>query len=110
MAVCPNCGAQASGNTCSKCGLPFDLCVCVTIEREEQKIRVFSEKRKFDKIITIVEGITDKGKEISSELKSKLACGGTYKNNRIELQGDHKKKLKDILIKLGYFEDKIEVS
>jgi len=110
MAVCPKCGAQATGNTCSKCGLPFDLCACVIIGREEQKIKVFTEKRKFDKIITIVEGITDRAKEISSELKSKLACGGTYKNNRIELQGDHKNKLKGILVKLGYFEDQIEVS
>ncbi len=110
MTVCTKCGAQATGNTCSKCGLPFDLCVCVTIERETEKIMIFTERRKFDKIITIVEGITDRGKEIASELKSKLACGGTYKNNRIELQGGHKERVKEILVKLGYFEDQIEVS
>ncbi len=109
MTVCPKCGAQATGNICSKCGLPFDLCVCVALEREGQKIRVFTEKRKFDKLITIVEGITDRAKEISSELKSKLACGGTYKNNRIELQGNHKSKMKDLLVKLGYSEDQIEI-
>ncbi len=95
---------------CSKCGLPLDICACRAIEREAQKIRVFTEKRKFDKIITIVEGITDRAKEIASELKSKLACGGTYKDGRIELQGNHRGKLKDILKKLGYFEDQIEVS
>ncbi len=96
---------------CPVCGLPKpSLCVCGAIEREAQKIRVFSEKRKFDKIITIVEGITDRAKETSSQLKSKLACGGTYKNGRIELQGNHKNKLKDILVKLGYSADQVEVS
>lgn len=109
MALCPKCGAQATGNTCSKCGLPFDLCVCVAIGREEEKISVFTERRKFGKITTIVEGISDRGKEITSELKSKLACGGTYKNNRIELQGDHKNRLKELLVKLGYSENQIEI-
>ena len=111
MAVCPKCGAQATGgNTCSKCGLPFDLCVCGTIEIESQKVKIFTEKRKYDKLTTIVDGITDRAKEITSQLKSKLACGGTYKNNRIELQGNHKERVKEILVKLGYSEDQIEIS
>lgn len=95
---------------CPVCGLPKSLCVCGAIEREAQKIRIFTEKRKFDKMITIVEGITDRAKEVASQLKSKLACGGTYKNGRIELQGNHKNKLKNILVKLGYSEQQIEVS
>jgi translation initiation factor 1 (eIF-1/SUI1) len=32
------------------------------------------------------------------------------KNGVIELQGDHRRKLKEILIKLGFPGDKIEVS
>lgn len=95
---------------CPICGLPKSLCVCGVIDREAQKIRIFTEQRRFGKITTIVEGISDKGKEVSKELKSKLACGGTYKNNLIELQGNHKSKLKNILVKLGYSENQIEVS
>lgn len=94
---------------CSKCGLPLDICSCKAIEREEEKIRVFTESRKFDKVITVIDGIRDRTKEIASELKSKLACGGTVKNNRIELQGNHKNKLRDILVKLGYSEERIEI-
>jgi translation initiation factor 1 len=108
--VCLKCGSKSSGNVCSKCGLPVDLCVCATIEREVQKIKIFLEKRKFGKPITIIEGITDNAKDLASQLKAKLACGGTFKNNRIELQGDHLNKLKDILVKLGYSEDQIELS
>lgn len=95
---------------CPKCGLAKELCICETIEREAQKIRIYTEKRKFGKLTTIVEGITENAKEIASQLKQKLACGGTFKNNRIELQGDHKNKIKDILVKLGYEEEQIELS
>lgn len=108
--VCPKCGNPMAGNNCSVCGLPVDLCACAAIDREEQKIRVFIEKRKFNKPITIIEGITDNARDMASQLKSKLACGGTYKNGHIELQGDHRIRIKEILAKLGYSEDQIELS
>ena len=110
MPVCPQCGAQGTANTCSKCGLPFDLCVCVTIEREAEKIRITTEMRRFNKPITIVEGITENAKDVAKQLKSKLACGGTIKEGHIELQGEHKARVKEILVKLGYSEEQIEIS
>lgn len=110
MALCPKCGAQATLNNCSRCGLPFELCVCATIEREAEKIKIFTETRRFGKPITIISGITENMKDIAKQLKSKLACGGTVKEGHIELQGDHKAKVKDILIKFGYSEDQIQVA
>jgi translation initiation factor 1 len=107
--ICTKCGAPSSQGICSKCGLPVDLCVCELLEKGEEKIKVFIEKRKFNKPITIIEGIKSRGKEIASELKRKLACGGTYKNNRIELQGDHRNRLKDLLKNLGFDENQIEI-
>ncbi|MEM7821228.1 MAG: stress response translation initiation inhibitor YciH [Candidatus Aenigmatarchaeota archaeon] len=94
---------------CKVCGYPIEFCVCRTIEREAQKIKISVEARKFGKNITVVEGITENAKEIVSQLKQMLACGGTYKNNKIELQGDHRNKIKEILMKLGYGENQIEV-
>ena len=94
---------------CQKCGLPKELCTCGVREREEQKITVFMEKRRFNKPITMVEGIGDAGKEVAKHLKSKLACGGTFKNGFIELQGDHRSNIKELLIKLGYDEGRIEI-
>lgn len=94
---------------CPKCGLPKDLCTCGVIEREVQKIRVLVEKRRFGKNTTIIEGVTENAKEFASKLKSKLACGGTVKEGRIELQGDHRSRLKDILVKAGYEEGQIEI-
>lgn len=60
-------------------------------------------------MITVVKGITN-GKQVSKQLKSQLACGGTFKNDQIELQGDHKGRITPILKKLGYTEDQIEIS
>jgi len=107
--VCPKCGAPASQSICSKCGLPVDLCACEVLEKEEKKIKVFVERRKFNKPITIIEGVTNRGDEIASQLKQKLACGGTYKKGRIELQGDHRNRLKDLLKSFGFEESRIEI-
>jgi translation initiation factor 1 len=97
--------------TCEKCGLPKELCVCETIAKEKEKVKVSSVRRRYGKQITLVEGI-GKGidiKKVLKELKQRLACGGTLKGNVIELQGGHTEKVKDILKKLGFTEDQIVV-
>ena len=45
-------------------------------------------------------------------LKSKLACGGTFKakEGTIELQGDQKQKVKNALIAKGFKEESISLS
>ncbi|NPV50477.1 MAG: stress response translation initiation inhibitor YciH [Candidatus Methanofastidiosum sp.] len=98
---------------CAVCGLPKDLCVCEEIAREEQQIRIFTEKRRFGKLMTVVEGIDSSNidiKDLCTTLKTKCACGGTSKDGKIELQGDHKNKVKKILIDLGFSKNMIVVS
>ncbi len=90
---------------CPRCGLSQELCVCETIAKEEQRINVRLVKRKFGKMITLVQGINMKDiniKEIAKTLKSRLACGGTVKDGIIELQGDHVAKVKRELVALGF--------
>ncbi len=96
---------------CNQCGLPQDLCVCETIAREQQKITVLIEKRKFGKKYTIIRGLTKAANigEILKKLKVKFACGGTAKTGQIELQGDHKTRMKHALAELGFAEETIEV-
>ncbi|HLC39769.1 MAG TPA: stress response translation initiation inhibitor YciH [archaeon] len=108
--VCKKCGNAMSLGNCSTCGLLEDLCVCAALGREGQKIKIWVEKRKFDKPMTIVEGIKENAKEVASQLKSKLATGGTYKHGHIELLGDHRNRIVKILVKLGYSEEQIEIS
>ncbi|RME79449.1 MAG: stress response translation initiation inhibitor YciH [Methanobacteriota archaeon] len=100
-----------SVDICSVCNLPKDLCVCKAIEREGavHRIKISRTKAKFNKYVTVVDGIEKSQiKEIYKALKRKLACGGAIKDGSIVLQGDHKKKVKDILIALGYKKDIIE--
>ncbi|MEM4272132.1 MAG: stress response translation initiation inhibitor YciH [Candidatus Bilamarchaeaceae archaeon] len=96
---------------CGKCGMIRDLCVCEALDKEEvRKIRVYTTKAKFKKLVTVVEGI-DKGRaaEAATELKRALACGGSTKEGAVVLQGDHKKKIKEILVRMGYPGESIEV-
>ena len=97
---------------CPMCGLVKELCVCETIAKETQKILVYIEKKKFNKNYTIVEGIDAKEidlKDLAKKLKSKLACGGTIKDGKIELQGEHKQKTKKILIEYGFAPSSIDI-
>ena len=46
-------------------------------------------------------------KNILTKAKKKCASGGTVRNNEVELQGDHRFKLKKFLIDLGFPEENI---
>lgn len=97
---------------CSTCGLPKDLCVCETIAKESQKIKIFTEKRKFGKKYTMVEGINEREidiKDLTKKLKTKFACGGTVKDGKIELQGNHTQNVKSFLAQMGFPPESIEV-
>lgn len=101
-----------SMENCPVCGLPKDLCVCVSLEEEEEKIKVRVERRRYNKPATIIEGIDGKYhnlNEIAKSLKKKLACGGSVKDGKIILLGDHRHIVPEILTKLGFKKEQIEV-
>jgi len=90
----------------------MDICVCEEISKEQQRIRVRLETRKWGKAVTIVDGINDKDADLgrlAQKLKAHCACGGTAKNNEILLQGDHREKVRSYLIRMGYPEENVEV-
>jgi translation initiation factor 1 len=90
---------------CPTCGLPKEICACEEIAREQQEIRISTAKRRYGKIVTIVEGINASDiniDDLARQLKTKCAAGGTVKDGKIELQGDHKKKVEAVLQELGF--------
>ncbi len=97
---------------CVTCGLPKELCVCESIAKETQAITIELEKKKFGKVYTVISGLDEKEidlDELAKKLKSKFACGGTIKDGRVELQGDHKLKVKDFLATIGFAPETIMV-
>jgi len=90
---------------CPVCGLPEELCMCEEIAREQQRIKIFSDRRRYGKVVTIVEGIDAADidvEDLAKKLKTKCAAGGTVKDGRIELQGEHKKKVQQALEEIGF--------
>ncbi|MFN4132867.1 MAG: translation initiation factor [Candidatus Hadarchaeales archaeon] len=97
---------------CKLCGLPKEICVCQEIAIGQQRISVYSASRKFGKVVTVIEGLDEKQvpvKELMKELKTKLACGGTIKEGHIELQGDHRNRVKEVLIGMGFSPEMIDL-
>jgi len=90
---------------CPICGLPKDICVCEEISRQQQRITVRLETRKWGRAITVIEGVDKKSEDLSrlaQRLKASCACGGTAKNGQIILQGDQRGKVKDHLTEIGF--------
>lgn len=57
------------------------------------------------KTVTVISGFQSKPetlKDLLKQLKTQCGTGGTVKDNEIEIQGDHKQKILEILLKLGY--------
>ena len=80
-------------------GLPPEL--CEQLETEEQVVKIKVERRRISKVVTVIEGLDSRSfdlKKLAKKLKSKLAAGGTVKNGRIEIQGDHRHRIKQILV------------
>lgn len=90
---------------CAVCGLPDELCMCEEIAKEQQLIRITNDKRRYGKTVTIVEGLDSTDidiDELARTLKNRCAAGGTAKEGRIELQGEHRKRVAEVLEGLGY--------
>jgi translation initiation factor 1 len=64
-----------------------------------------SRKGRGGKTVTIISGFQEKPETLATlakQLKAQCGTGGTVKENEIEIQGEHKQKLLEIITKLGY--------
>jgi translation initiation factor 1 len=64
-----------------------------------------SRKGKGGKTVTIISGFQVSAETLISltkALKNQCGSGGAMKDNTIEIQGDHRQKLLEIVTKLGY--------
>lgn len=72
----------------------------------QQNLKVqASRKGRGGKTVTIISGFQEKPETLTTlvkQLKAQCGTGGTVKDHEIEIQGEHKQKLVEILTKLGY--------
>ena len=78
------------------------------LDAEKAQITVSTEIRRFNKPVTIVQGMLDNkdALSITKYLKNKIGTGGTFKEGKIMLQGNHKGEVAKLLIAFG-FDEKI---
>jgi translation initiation factor 1 len=78
---------------------------------QQQQLRVqASRKGRKGKTVTEITGFQCKPETLAKllkQLKTQCGTGGTVKENALELQGEHKQKLVEILTQLGY---KVKIS
>ncbi len=73
---------------------------------DKQNLRVQTTRSgRKGKTVTVISGFQSKPETLGKllkQLKTQCGSGGTLKDNNIEIQGDCKEKILQILLKLGY--------
>ena len=97
------------GRLCPQCHRPVGECACGDsrpASTGDGIVRLHREtKGRGGKAVTLIKGLPLAGdglKALASQLKKKCGVGGATKGDTIEIQGDHREKLKGELERLGY--------
>ena len=59
-------------------------------------------KNRKGKVVTVISGLKGNLKELQKEIQKICGAGGSIKNGKIEIQGDHREKIAKILQGKGY--------
>jgi translation initiation factor 1 len=100
---------STAGRICPQCGWPLERCACsATVEppKGDGIVRVGREtKGRGGKGVTVIAGVPLAGAELeklASELKRRCGSGGTVKEGTIEIQGDHRDAIIELLTARGF--------
>ena len=97
------------GKMCPQCNHPIASCICRThqpVLRSDGIVRVGRQTQgRKGKGVTVITGVPldhQRLRALATQLKQRCGTGGTVKDGVIELQGDHRDVLVDVLSTLGY--------
>jgi translation initiation factor 1 len=103
--------SSEKGRTCPKCGWPANNCQCSSRTSQEPvparvvaKLRM-EKKGRGGKVVSVVYDLPDNDvflKELCQELKRACGTGGAVTEAGIEIQGDQRDRLRELLAKKGY--------
>ena len=104
--------ASGKGRICPKCGWPEADCHCAASlaagqEPVPEKVtaRLRMENRASGKSVTVVDGLPDNAdflEALARELKKSCGVGGHAGGSAVELQGDQRERLRELLSKKGW--------
>lgn len=95
--LCPDCGQPSKACRCGKKSSPTKGDGIVRIQRET--------KGRKGKGVTLITGLPldpEALKTLAKELKQRCGTGGTVKDSVVEIQGDHRDLLLELLLQRGY--------
>jgi translation initiation factor 1 len=104
---------------CPTCGKRLDRCTCDQPRRSSETpsaaianlprdgiVRILRDRKgRGGKTVTVIAGLSGVPSalaQLTSELKRMCGTGGTVRGDVIEIQGDHRERLRDELTRRGY--------
>lgn len=97
------------GTTCPRCEQPVDRCTCAAdqpVARRDGTVRIAREvKGRRGKAVTVVRGLDLAAADLAdlaSDLKRACGTGGSVKDGAIEVQGDKREQVADLLRARGF--------
>lgn len=102
--------SSAAGRLCPTCGQPERGCRCGETSAERVPDRPVAKLRmekagRGGKTVTVVFGLPKNEaflKDLAQELKRACGTGGTATDDGVELQGDIRDRVRDLLVKKGF--------
>ena len=99
------------GSVCPKCGWPADNCQCSSTKATEAvpakivaKLRM-EKKGRGGKTVTVIYDLPNNApflKDLCGELKRACGTGGSVADGAIELQGELRDRVRDVLTRKGF--------
>lgn len=95
---------------CERCQKLEAECCCppapkTYLSPQSQTARVSTEKRAKGKIVTVVRGLSAVACDLAAlltTLKTSCGAGGTVKEDTLEIQGDHARRVGEKLAEIGF--------
>jgi translation initiation factor 1 len=97
---------------CERCGKLEEECACPPlpppksiVPPEKQTAKLTVEKRKKGKLVTAISGLSAAGNDLPAlltRLKSACGAGGALDGDTLEIQGDHRERLRMLLTTAGF--------
>ena len=99
------------GRLCPKCGWPADDCRCASSNPPAEPVpakmiaNLRLEKRASGRRVTVVDGLPRNAAfldGLAKELKRACGAGGSAAEGSVEIQGDQRERLRDLLMEKGW--------